>query len=258
MKITRIGSGAACGVIMMVWLLKAATPSSVMAAAPDWIWDLNPDNGYPHFLTFSPRLMNRDNERLACLIKASEQASKYVSVWVRASRRYARRSFFTSYQGSVKVEFSEDLAEELIKNLAVVNEFRNERGTYLLVRLTTEKMHEQALDVSLLPAYDAWVEGDFKIPGYLTAVGMAKRRRFVSASMEAADRNALFELALQVSSEVDSAILDAGRKMQSNSGQETVDQELVGVYILARTKSEDKRYYYSLAVCPKGKNSPER
>jgi hypothetical protein len=258
MKKERIGSrtvsGAFFNVIMMVWLLLAAAPLFIMADVPDWVWDLRPHSGHPQFLAFCPRLLNRNSETLECLRRASEQASKYMGVRVRAKRLYEKKSLFTKYRSWVRVDFSEGLAEELQKNIDVVREYRDDRGTFLLVRLATERMHQQADRFSLPADYAGWVEGGLEIPGYRVAVGAAKRRRLISDSMESADRNALVELALQISSEIESELADTVESEHTGFGYETVDEELSGFYILARAKSEDGRYYYSLAVCPKAAN----
>jgi len=242
-------SGAVYGAIMMVWLIGAATPFSVMASAPDWAWTLGPKDGHPRFLSFCPRLLNRENERPECIRRASEQASKYTGVRIRAKKYYRKRALFTQYMNRDTVEFDEDLAAELLQDLAVEREYRDEEGTYILARLTSSDMEDLVFDAHAAGDGFEWAEGGFEIPGYRTAIGVVKRRRLFSDSIESADRDALVRLAMQISSEVESGLLDAGKGMQGMFGYEAVEAQISGFYVLARRRSDDGRYYYSLAVC---------
>jgi len=234
---------------MMVWLLGAATPFSVMASAPDWAWDLGPKDGAPRFLAFCPRLLNRENERHECIRRASEQASKYADVRIRAKKYYRKRAFFTQYMDRAIVEFDEGLAAELLQYLAVEREYRDEEGTFIMARLASARMKDLVIDEYAAGDGFEWAEGGFEIPGYRTAVGVAKRRRLFSDSIESADRDALVRLAMQISSEVESGLFDAGEGMQGMFGYEAVEARISGFYVLARRRSDDGRYYYSMAVC---------
>jgi hypothetical protein len=245
----RTVSGAVYGAIMMVWLLGAATPFSIVASTPDWAWNLGPKDGHPRFLVFCPRLLNRENERPECIRRASEQASKYADVRIRAKKYYRKRALFTEYMNRATAEFDEDLAVELLQDLAVEREYRDEEGTYILARLTSADMKDLAFDAYAVGDGFEWAKGGFEIPGYRTAVGVAKRRRLFSDSIESADRDALVQLAMQISSEVESGLLDAGKGMQGMFGYEAVEAQISGFYVLARGRSDDGRYYYSLAVC---------
>ena len=242
---------------MMVWLAAAATPSFVSAGVPDWAWDLKPREGRVYFLAFCPRMMDRDEEARECLAAASCQAAKYERVTVMAGRFRKRVLLFTRHTNSVALTFDETRARELQAGLVALHEQRSEEGTYILFGIEQHTLKDTGLYEApdLGPGPDpGWIEKGYLLPGYYTAVGVAQKKRLFSDSIEAADNDALVGLALQLSSEVDSGLLDSTRRPPGRYGSEKTAATIRGFLVIARAVSEDSRFYYSLAVCPKNRN----
>jgi hypothetical protein len=225
---------------------RLTAPSLLLSDPPRWIWHLCPANGYPQFFAFCPRLLKRENELLQCLEKAAIQASKYKTLSVNAGAFYQKRSFLSKYLRTMTIDFEQDLARQLQSDLAIVQEYSNESGTYVVVKLITETVDSSLCDVISYKDPGTWKDGTVEIEGYYTAVGVARRRRLLSDSIEAADNSAIFELSNQVSS-----IIASGVNNSNRFGYESIEVQINGFYILARSVSEDKKYYYSLAVCAK-------
>lgn len=238
-------------VITMVWLAATVTPSSVSADVPDWAWALEPRDGRVYFLAFCPRLRDREKELPECLEKAAAQAVKYRRVTVRAGRSTRRVLLFTVGDTWVDVEYDESRIEETSTRLNVVREHRSNEGTYLLAGLATEATIGSASPAFLSFGPD-WIERGPVLPGYYTAVGVAKNKRLFRDSVEAADDDALAGLALQLGSESESGLLDSTRRSPRRFGHEVTAARIHGFLVIARARSNDGRYYYSLAVCPKG------
>ena len=238
--------------VMMVWLWTAITPSFLLCPdrvypdPPHWIWRLCPDNGHPQFFAFCPRLLIRENELQNCLEKVAIQASKYKTLSVNAGAFSQKRSFLSRYLRSMDVEYDQDLAEQLLSDFVIVREYSDENGTYMVAKLLAETIDSFLCDTMSDQEPGSWIAGTVEIEGYYTAIGIARRRRLLSDSLEASDNNAIFELSNQISSTIAS-----GMNRDQWFGYESIDVQIEGLYILARLASEDKRYYYSLAVCSK-------
>jgi hypothetical protein len=240
------------GIAAMVWLAGSVTPSFVSADAPDWAWDFRPQEGRVYFLAFCPRMMDREKELPECLKTASQQASKFERVTVSAGRSSRRVLLFTRHKSRVEAEFDCELAEDMRTRLVVVREHRSDEGTYLLVGLGLETV-DPGLLVPTAPSPE-WIEKGYSLPGFYTAVGVVQKKRLFCDSAEAADNDALVGLALQLGSEVESGLLDSSRRSPRKFGYEGTEARIHGFLVIARARSSDGRYYYSLAVCPKDGN----
>jgi hypothetical protein len=229
----------------MVWLWISAAPSFLYCDPPDWIWSLCPVNGHPQFFAFCPRLLKREKELSLCLEKAASQASKYKGVSVNAGTFYRKKSFMSKYLITLAIDFNRELAAQLLSDLAIEREYRDESGTYIISELMTDTMDSTLCNAINSPDHGEWKNEGVVIKGYYTAVGIAARRRLLSDSIDAADNNAIIELSRQVSS-----ALASGAERGNLFGYESSEVRLNGFYILKRSVSDDKRYYYSLAVCP--------
>ncbi len=205
------------------------------------------------FLAFCPRMMNREKELPECLKAASQQASKFEHVTVSAGRSSRRVLLFTRHEYRVAVEFDETHAEEARARLVVVQEQQSSNGTYLLAGLYSETITGSGLFVPPAPSSE-WIEEGYSLPGFYTAVGVAQKKRLFCDSAEAADNDALVGLALQLGSEVESGLLDSSRRTPRRFGYEETEARIHGFLVIARARSDDGRYYYSLAVCPKDGN----
>jgi hypothetical protein len=229
----------------MVWLWTSAAPSFLYCDPPEWIWSLCPVNGHPQFFAFSPRLLKREKELSLCLEKAANQASKYKEISVNAGTFYRKKSFISKYLMTLAIDFNRELAAQLLSDLAIVREYRDESGTYIIAELITGTLDSRLCNAINSPDQGTWRNGGVVIKGYYTAVGVAARRRLLSDSIDAADNNAIIELSRQVSN-----VLVSGAERGNLFGYESSKVRLNGLCILKRSVSEDKRYYYSLAVCP--------
>jgi hypothetical protein len=237
---------------MMVWLLSAITPSFLLCPVrahpgpPHWIWYLCPDNGHPQFFAFHPRLLTRENELLKCLENAAVQASKFKTISVNAGAFSQKRSFLSKYLRTIDFEYDQDLARQLLSELVIVREFSNKNGTYIVANLLSETIDSSLCESVSNRDQEIWNDGTIEVDGYYTAVGVARRRRLLSDSIAAADSNAIYELSTQVSS-----VIDSGMSSDRWFGSESIDVQIDGLYILARSVSKDEKYFYSFAVCPK-------
>lgn len=237
--------------LTVAWLGGSATPSLVSADVPLWAWDLLPKEGRAYFLGFCPRLKDREEERSACLREAAFQASKLEHVTVRA-RMYDRRMLlFTRHEQRVEIDLDEGRIEQLTARLVAVREHRCDEGTYVLAALDSVAMPSAS---AFVPPPSDWIENGYDLPGYYTAVGVAQKKRLFSGSIEAADDDALVGLSLLLSSETESGLLDSPRRAPGRYRYEKTEASIRGFLVIARARSRDGRYYYSLAVCPEDKN----
>jgi hypothetical protein len=178
-------------------------------------------------------------------VNVARQASKYKKISVNAGTFYQKKSFMAKYLMTLAIDFNRELADQLLSDLAIEREFRDASGTYIVAELMTETIDSALCNVINSHNRETWKNGEVEIEGYYTAIGVAARRRLLSDSIDAADSSAIIELSRQVSS-----ALASGAKRGNLFGYESTEVSLSGFYILKRSVSEDKRYYYSLAVCP--------
>lgn len=211
-----------------------------------------PYNGKPVFFASVKRMSDREDEKAAALIKAAQQASKFKAVKA-ASRFYTEKLNSTSrHLHDLEIEWDRELAIDLIDSLEVLQISRDTYGTYLTAMLPGTLMPPATVSAPSSQA-PSWTNRIPVIPGYIVSVGIALQTGYVADSFEAADNQALEDLARQISVQITS-----GKKLiQNNVGTaelttnlEEAEVVIPGFYILERWRSPDARYYYSLAIAP--------
>jgi hypothetical protein len=243
-----------------MWPVPAVTD---MHNSPDipWIWYCAPRDGHPVFITSSGLRAVREEEKTYGLQSAAVQAAQFRSIsgsYERLSRRHAL-SF--GRMESSEVFFSQESALELYTGMEVLEEYTDNRGTYLL---TTHPEMEMEIDFTpeFLNGEPVWVTSPPRIPGYITAVGVAKMHRTFPDSLAAADEAAFLEMLNTVYGVIETETLHhsqttegSSRFSGSSSIQVTSEGEIRGFYILARWR-DSRLNYYSLAVCPAEGQTP--
>lgn len=232
----------------------ARAPAPVELSRPmALLYDTRPRSGTPVFVGFSPRFQNRDEEEAAALLDAARDAVRYEQVAVSVVFISQRSGRGVGYAEAVETRIDEARAEAIAEDLEIVESVQDADGTVVVA---------EAPDLRRLPVSapasawggspPGWVDSRPRIPGYDVGVGVAGRLRRRSDSVSAADEEALAEIVLERAARL-RAVADrrdvegAGTAEQTTRAQEAADV-VRGFYVLARWRSPDGRYYYSLAV----------
>ncbi|MEW5816405.1 MAG: LPP20 family lipoprotein [Spirochaetota bacterium] len=220
-----------------------------------WLWDTPPADDNPVFLTISPRFVEREKEREVCLTEASVQGAQFF--FVRGKARFIRQKTNTGigYAANVEVSYDSKMAKSLRDKLSIMEEYQDDDGTYLITKLEDVSMGGVGFSTKMKAGRPEWIDSPPEIDGYLSAVGVAQRKRLISDSLKASDEKALEELLKMVALEIKSVhrekSVDKAGTAVSETTFEQAEAELKGFYILSRWRSPDQNTYYSLAVCRK-------
>lgn len=217
------------------------------------LYDTRPRGGTPVFVGISSRFQNRDEEEAAALLDAARDAVRYGQVGVSVVFISQRSSQGVGYAEAVETRIDEERATTIAEDLEIIESIQDNDGTVVLA---------EAPDASRLPVSapasawsgspPSWIDSRPRIPGYDVGIGVAGRLRRRSDSVRAADEEALAEIVLERAARL-RAVSDrrdvegAGTAEQTTRAQEAADV-VRGFYVLARWRSPDGRYYYSLAV----------
>ncbi len=215
-----------------------------------------PRNGNPVFFASVQRMSNRELEEEAALRKAADQASRYYSVNV-VSKFYSEKvntSF--RYMDDLDASWDLNLSGSLYEDLSIIESWQDNYGSYVLAEL---QGHAPPVIISPRSAdkEPSWINNTPEIPGYITSVGITLQKGYVADSFEAAEEQALAQMAKQISISVSNGQVKLENSIgtvTTQSNLEIAEASIQGFYILDRWRTPDSRYYYALAVCPADKN----
>ena len=213
-----------------------------------------PSKGSPVFFASVQRMSDREKEKAAALLNASEQASKYIAVKA-VSKFYSEKlNSSIKYMHDLDVLWDRELALDMIDRLEVLQVSQDTYGTYLTSTLPDYSLGSIPwMNITASETSPSWTNLIPEIPGYIVSVGIALQTGYVADSFKAADNQALEDLARQISVDIIS-----GRKVIENgigtaallTNYEESEVVIPGFYILERWRSPDAHYYYSLAIAP--------
>lgn len=228
--------------------------TAVESVAPtELMRDLTPQGSQPLFFGVANRLQNRDEELDAAILHVAEQASRYVRI--RASYQFIseRNTNSIGYLDNIDTMWDTEFADSLVESVEILQEQQDNAGTYILA--TVEGVPAAPAISGVQPSSGgepSWVNNPPVIPGYLTAVGVINPSRRFRDSLDRVDQEALKGLLQQTGTTI-RMIEDRrdeerrGTQMQVTTAQEA-NATLRGFYVLARYATQDKRYFYSLAI----------
>lgn len=235
-------------------------PVSVYSTPIDFSTDIRRDllntlpiNGKPRFFASVQRLADREQELPAALLQASQQASKFVAVKALSKFYSEKLNSSMKYMRDLDVIWDRDLALEMIDQLEVIEIHQDTYGTYIIAELPTYSIKQPAWVNSSTGSTPEWTSRIPEIPGYIASVGVALQTGYVADSFEASDNQALEDLSRQISVEIVTGkkqIVNSVGTATLNSNYESSEVVIPGFYILARWRTPDSRYYYSLGIAP--------
>jgi hypothetical protein len=218
------------------------------------LWNTLPD-GNPLFFAAVSRMGDRDMEEEECLNRAAVQASKFIAVQAKAKFISQKSNTGVGYASDIEINYDTELAVSLKEDLSVEKTYQDNEGTYVIARLGSTQMGSIPYKVSSQGGKPAWVENPPAISGYYTAVGVAQRSRFFADSVAAADDMALEDLVKQISIGIKSARSDISVDRVGTAtdqiNYEEAEATVSGFYVIARWRTNDGSFHYSLAVAPK-------
>lgn len=215
-----------------------------------------PENSKPVFIGFSPRLQEREGERTVAVKNAAVQAARYLTLTGGFSAETVTRGGFSVLNTEVTIDDDINLAERIADELVVTDTAVTAEGTLVRCIYPDAGIIElKGYHPRVPPGTPNWLEKTPSIDNHLVGVGTAGRKRLLSDSFAHADKAALADILSQVSvtvhTESDQARFSGYGTMILDRGRITAAGELTGFYVLDRWVSEDGKWYYSLAICPK-------
>lgn len=219
------------------------------------LWTTLPVDGNPVFLGYSVSYFDDDREEFEALKTAASYASSYF--WLDGET-----GFLDSRKGQysyTEIDYDVDRARSLMEDLEIIDKYTDKLGTVLVAKLKGVNVPNYGYNP--IPAgykrgkAPEWTVTMPKIPGYYVAVGVADKKFDLATSFLTADKQALAELLRQVNLKTVAGKLeqtiDTVGQINTEVSSQRSRAELEGVYVLARYQSENGKYFYSLAVCPK-------
>jgi len=238
--------------LCMVLFLAACTTSEKQVGFSDagTLYNTLPQGNTLFFLGYSNRKMDRREEEALCLYRAALQAVQFIAVQGSfVLEKEEGRGI--NYGESVSIQFDDNPVPEIARMLKPVSHFRNDRGSMVVYAFENFQYPQFYLEVPVNKKPPEWINSPPDVPGFITGVGVAERRSRLSDSLEAADRAALGALIERISLEIQTNQIVYSSKYGVISSRRTssrAEAEIRGFYICSRYI--DKRYFYSLAVCP--------
>jgi hypothetical protein len=229
--------------------------SETMEREAGRLWTTLPVDGSPVFIGYSVSYFDKDREEFEALKTAAAYASSYF--WL-----YGETGFLDSRKGQfsyTEIDYDVDRSQSLVKDLEIIDKYTDKRGTVLAAKLKGAGVPNYGFN-PIPSGYKRGKAPDWtvtmpKVPGYHAAVGVADKKFDLATSFLTADKQALAELLRQVNLKTVAGqaeqTIDVVGQINTQVSSQRSQAELQGVYVLARYQSEDGKYFYTLAVCPK-------
>jgi hypothetical protein len=213
-----------------------------------------PEDGKPVFFASVPRRADREEEYEAGIDALAAQAARWKRARITAKFLTKKSSLEMGYIEEVEVDIDSELQSEMRDVIEVLVCYSDRSGSYL--QGTLDRRAPEGLSLRDTPPgkKPEWILSPPEYEGYLTAVGAANRHMYLAESINAADEQALANLARQVNIEVEKKRLDLEREGATAYTEYTIQISkalLEGAYILDRWVSPNGNSYYSLAAAPR-------
>jgi hypothetical protein len=221
-------------------------------------------DGVPVFFGASPRMKNRTEELKEAVLHTARQAARYRFLRAEYQVVTRRAGTGTAYEEIREAHWESEDAAELAEHAQILSEFQDHRGTYVLVSYPSLPAASGVLQAvpgleTQIDSEPSWITAQPEIPGYLSAAGVALRRRRLPDSIDASDEaamTALLEQQVVVLRQVQEGYVRSRDGTAERAiSYHTARAELVGFYVISRWVSPDDRYMYSLAVVRNGPRS---
>lgn len=221
--------------------------------------DTRPAGGAPVFFAAVQRMSDREEEFDACLAAAAQQASRFIAAQASSYFIVQENNKNLLYLEGLEVQYDTALAEELMADLTVIRELQDRDGSYILARLEGHSVGPIPYNPSAAGGMPSWVRDFPSIPGYYVGVGLSQRAGRFGASIQDADDRAMEEIIRQISvsqfTDRRDIEVDTVGSAFVQKRKEISEAVVLGFYVIHRWISPDGSSYYSLAVCPRDKNT---
>ena len=218
------------------------------------MWTSLPENGKPVFIGLGPNMFDDDAEEDAALRDAARQAAMYLKM-------YGSTGFLDSRKGQfsfLEIEFDESRIDSIAQKLEILDKEVFSEGT--VIRASFPGKNAPFYGYNPVPRgkisgsnQPVWVYQIPVIPGYIVSVGVSAKKSTVQASFIDADRAAIADMLMQVSTSTRAGDLEQATEIgevRTSVSSHRASGTLEGFYILARWQSGDGKTFYSLAVSP--------
>lgn len=216
----------------------------------------------PVFFAAAPRMSEREAEIDECLKVAAAQASRFIAARASSYFLVKENNRDLLYLEDVNVQHDTELAESLVDDLTILREYQDRNGSYILAMLEGHPIGRIPYTPSRTGGQPSWVEDFPSIPGYYVGVGVTQRAGHIAASIANADDRAMEEIIKQISvsqmtDRRDVEVETVGTAF-AQERREVSEAVILGFYIMDRWVSPDGINYFSLAVCPRDKNTRQQ
>lgn len=217
--------------------------------------DLRPQNGTPVFLGIANRQLHRDQEEAEAIAHVAEQASRYLRTSAMYQYVSQRGTDGIGYLDDIITDWDEQAAEQLRDSVEVLTSRQTDEATVITARvsgLPPAPTMDHIAPGGSAGSPPPWISGTPEVPGYLVAVGTAQRRRTLRDTVDATDQEALKAILIQTGSTL--RMVEDRRSVERRGTTNTVTSAeearatLSGFHVVARYKTPDGSYHYSLAV----------
>lgn len=215
--------------------------------------DVSPFDGRPVFLGIGNRLRVREDEINSAIEHVAQQASRYHRMVARYQITLRSAGRFREMGEAIQTDWDRDLAQSLVESVQILDQFQDDRATYVLA--TVEGIPELpmfTLSWKMQDGEPEWVTRPPRVPGYIAAVGAARRFRQYRDSMDHADQAALQEVLMQMGAGVQAAegrvAIDGLGSLDESYSVQNSSAEINNFLVVARYTPENGSYFYSLVL----------
>ena len=216
------------------------------------MFDLTPREGKLFFFTMATRQQYREKELELCREEASRQLSRYFQINGVSYARTDESARGTAKKEATGIAFNNDRAIALLEDIELEDKIQTEKLTAALFSYSKAETFALSYGPGYKDKEPDWIFSSVKIPGYQVAVGFTGPSRFLSRTLQQADKNALATLLEQRNGSMDITQSDWQSQAASSSRSrmiETSAGSISNAYVLSRW-IDKKGNFYSLAVCP--------
>jgi hypothetical protein len=236
----------------------AADPLWLPTELPFWVWLPEPRDDGILFLGSSYPRSTRKAELEHSIENAARQAAQYAGIAAIVSSYRGKVSGGSSYAEDIKLFYNENLIPGLISEAELRALHQDETGSYLLVRFPSISSVRSPLPEAVLAEgreAPAWIEKPPVLANHYTGIGVSRPRIRFADSISQADTSAVAEILTQLASSVEVTYdVRSGDSSAADFSEENYQYSTAmvrGIQIVARWRSPDGSYFYSLALLPR-------
>ena len=194
-----------------------------MAEISSIMFDLTPEGKKLFFFTITARQHIRDKELKICREEASRQLSRYFQINGVSYSRTNESAGGTAKKEATGIAFNNDRAISLVEDLELEEQIQTEDLTAALFSYSKTASFSLPYKPALKEDEPDWIYSSVKIPGYQVAVGFTGPSRFLSRTLQQADKNALATLLEQRNGSMDITQSDWQTQTASSSRTSMVE-----------------------------------